>query len=306
MPMPPTPLPRSERPLLGIGLVLVSFMLFTVLDASAKWLGQAGLPTQEVVFVRYGVHFLLVLMIFLPRERVALVRTRSPMLEVVRALCLLGSTVCNFIAIQYLPLTTTASIMFTMPLMVCLISIPLLGEQVGWRRWTAIVVGLIGVLVIIRPGTSAFHPAAILSMLASACGAGYNLLTRKLAGVDSSWTQNFYTAGVAALCIAPFVFHAWVWPLDWRSWLAFGVIGVAGFVGHLFATEAHRFAPASTLAPFAYTQIIWMTIVSWLVFNQPPDAAIYIGAPIVILSGLYIWLRERALHKAATPVTGVD
>jgi drug/metabolite transporter (DMT)-like permease len=306
MPMSSTPLPRTERPLLGIGFVLIAFVLFTVLDASAKWLGQAGLPTQEVVLVRYGVHFMLMLVIFLPRERIALVRTRSPILEVVRALCLLGSTVCNFLAIQYLPLTTTASIMFTMPLIICLISIPLLGEHVGWRRWTAIIIGLIGVLVIIRPGTSAFHPAAILSLLAATCGAGYSLLTRKLAGIDSSWTQNFYAAGVATLCIAPFAFQMWVWPLDWRSWLAFGIIGVAGFVGHLFVTEAHRFAPASTLAPFAYTQIVWMTIASWLLFNQPPDSAIYIGAPIVILSGLYIWLRERALHKAAMPVTGVD
>jgi drug/metabolite transporter (DMT)-like permease len=168
------------------------------------------------------------------------------------------------------------------------------------------VVGLIGVLVDIRPGTSAFHPAAILSLLAATCGAGYSLLTRRLAGIDSTWTQNFYAAAVATACMLPFALQSWVWPVDWRSWLAFGLIGLFGFVGHLLLTEAHRLAPASTLAPFSYTQILWMTASSWLLFGQPPDTAIYVGAPIVVLSGLYIWLRERALHKSATPVVMGD
>jgi drug/metabolite transporter (DMT)-like permease len=196
--------------------------------------------------------------------------------------------------------------MFTMPIIICVLSIPLLGERVGWRRWTAIVVGLVGVLVIIRPGTSSFHPAAILSLIGATCGAGYSLLTRKLAGVDSTWTLNFYAAAVATACMVPFVLGQWAWPSDGPSWLAFGLIGLAGFSGHILTTEAHRFAPASVLAPFAYTQIVWMTLSSWLIFGQPPDSAIYIGAPIVIGSGLYIWLRERTLQKpvlsAMTPV----
>jgi drug/metabolite transporter (DMT)-like permease len=296
---PRTIAPIEERRLLGIGLALVSFLLFTCIDSSAKWLGQSGLPTQQVVFIRYGVHLFLMLAVFLPREKTALVRTRRPGLEVVRALCLMASTVLNFFALKFLPLTTTASIAFTMPIIICLLSIPLLGERVGWRRWTAIVVGLVGVLVIIRPGTDSFHPAAILSLLAAGCGAGYSLLTRKLAGIDSTWTLNFYAAGVATTCLLPFAMGDWVWPPDGPSWIAFGLIGLAGFSGHLLTTEAHRFAPASVLAPFAYTQIVWMTLSSWLIFGQPPDGAIYIGAPIVIASGLYIWLRERALQKPA-------
>lgn len=294
----------EDRRLLGIGFALVAYLLFTILDSSAKWMGLAGLPTQEVVFVRYSVHLVLVLVVFLPRERKALITTRAPLLEIARAACLGSSTVFNFLALLYLPLTTTAAIMFTMPIIICVLSIPLLGEHVGWRRWIAIVVGLMGVLIIIRPGTSAFHPAMLWSLLATTCGAGYSLLTRKLAGVDSTWTQNFYAAAVATACLLPFIFLNWTWPNDWRTWLAFTVIGVAGFVGHLLVTEAHRLAPASVLAPFSYSQILWMTSSSWLVFGQPPDTAVYVGAPIVVGSGLYIWLRERTLHKTSTPIAG--
>ena len=157
--MTTTVLPIEDRRLFGIGLMLGGYLMFTVIDSCAKWLSLAGLPTNEVVFVRYAGQLLLVSALFLPTRGVALVKSRSPKLEILRGLCLLGSTVANFFALRYLPLTVTASIAFTMPLMLCALSIPLLGETVGWRRWLAIVVGFVGVLVIVRPGTAAFHPA---------------------------------------------------------------------------------------------------------------------------------------------------
>jgi drug/metabolite transporter (DMT)-like permease len=290
--------PREDRRLLGIGLALVGYTCFTIIDSCAKWLTQhGGLPTMEVVFIRYAAQMLLVLALFLPSRGRTLARTEKLPLELVRALALLGSTILNFLAIQFLPLTITASIMFTSPLILVALSIPLLGETVGWRRWLAILVGFVGVLIIVRPGTGAFHPAVLLSLAAASCGALYMLLTRKLAGVDSVSTQQFYVGLVSTTLMLPFALGGWVWPQDPATWFAFGLIGVAAFTGHQVITIAHRFAPASVLAPFSYVQIISMTASSWIVFNQPPEMWLFVGAPIVTASGLYIWLRERQLGK---------
>ncbi len=300
--------PIEERRLAGIALVLAGYLMFTVIDSCAKWLSQSGLPTTEVVFVRYAGQLLVVSALFLPTQGRAVLTTRRPWLEIARGLCLMASTVCNFTAILFLPLTVTASINFTTPLLLCALSIPLLGEVVGWRRWLAIVVGFVGVLVIVHPGTAAFHPAVLLSLVGAGFSALYLLLTRKLAGVDAVTTQQFYSALVATACLVPLVIvGGWIWPADAAGWFAFLLIGVAALVGHQLLTTAHRFAPASVLAPFGYFQIIFMTASSWLIFNQPPDVWIYVGAPIVIGSGLYIWLRERQLTKSiVTEVAGQD
>lgn len=291
--------PIEERHLTAIGLVLVTYMTFTVVDTCAKWLLQGGMPTLEVVFVRYAGQLLIVSAIFLPTRGRELLATKRPWLEVARGVCLLGSTAANFTAILFLPLTVTSAIAFTMPLMICALSIPFLGETVGWRRWAAILVGFVGVLVIVHPGTAAFQPAVALSLLSALFTALYMLLTRKLAGVDGVTTQQFYSALVATICLVPFVaLGGWVWPSQPLDWVAFLMMGVAALVGHQIITVAHRLAPASVLAPFGYVQIIYMTASSWLIFNQPPDVWTYLGAPIVIGSGLYIWLRERQLSKS--------
>ncbi len=298
--------PVEDRRLLGIGMMIAALFCYTVIDSFAKLLSASGLPTMEVVFIRYLGQFVLVVAIFLPREGRALVTTRNLKLEIARGLCLLGSTIFNFIAITFLPLTVTSAISFTMPLILCALSIPLLGETVGWRRWLAIAVGFIGVLVIVQPGTEAFQPAVILSLITAVFSALYNLLTRKLAGVDTTTTQQFFAAGVATVCIAPFSFGDWTWPQEITGWSAFAGIGVAALVGHLLVTTAHRYAPASVLAPFGYLQIIFMTGSSWFVFNQPPTFWLFVGAPIVMASGLYIWLRERQLSKTVIRQVAVE
>lgn len=299
--------PPADRRMLAIGLVLLAYLGFTGIDTSAKFLAQHGIPTLEFIFVRYGVHFALVLAVVAARKRPSALRSGNVPTEFIRALFLLASTFANFVAVQFLPLTITGSIAFTMPLMLCALSIPMLGEQVGWRRWTAILVGFAGVLVIVRPGTEAFHPAAILSLIGALCSAFYFLFTRRLAGVDSALTQQFYAALIATLCVAPFAFGVWVWPSDPLVWLAFALIGICGFAGHQVFSIAVQLAPASMLAPFAYFQIIYMALSSWLVFSQPPDLWIYLGAPIVMGSGFYIWWRERKLARGVvTQVAEMD
>lgn len=291
--------PVEDRRFLGIGMVIIAVLMFTGIDTSAKWLALAGIPPFEIVFLRYVVHLVIVLAIFLPTQGPGLFRSNNYKLEIIRAMVLLTSTVLNFTAVKFLPLTVTGSIIFSMPLILTALSGPLLGEHVGWRRWVAILVGFLGVLIIIRPGGQEFHWAVFLSIACTISYAFYNILTRKLAGVDSPYTQQIYSALVATLCITPFAFTEWVWPSSVASWTAFFAMGVFAAVGHLLVTVAHRLAQASVLAPFVYPQIIFMTAASWLVFGQAPDIWIFIGAPIVIGSGLFIWLREKQLADSS-------
>ncbi len=250
-----------------------------------------------VVFVRYAVHMALVAALFLPTQRAGLFVTGKPWLEAARGAALLLSTVLNFLAVLYLPLTLTAAIFFTVPLWICVLSIPFLGEHVGVRRWAAIVVGLCGALIATRPWSADFHPAVFLSIGTALCAAFYSILTRKLAGIDSTATQQFYAAALATIGIAPFALMNWDWPTVQIDWIVFGLIGLFGWAGHQCLTIAHRFAPASVLAPFINAQMIYMTASSWIIFDNPPNLWVLTGAAIVLGSGLYVWLRERQLSQ---------
>ncbi|KKB81354.1 hypothetical protein VW35_03840 [Devosia soli] len=301
--MPVPFVPPTERRLLGIGLAFAAYVMFTGIDSSAKWLGLVGIAAIQIVFLRYAVHLALVAAIHLPRHGRSLVRTGSLRLQSLRALTLLASTGCNFVAVQYLPLTVTGAIAFTVPFFVCALSVPMLGETVGWRRWTAIAVGFVGVLIIVRPGSDAFHPASLLCLVAAMSTALYMLLTRRVSAIDSAATSQFYAGIFATVLLLPLVVFFWSWPTTPDGWIAFFTVGIFGFLGHQLITVASGLAPASVLAPFSYFQIIFMALSSWLIFAQPPDVWLFLGAPIVIGSGLYIWLRERRLAKPEPPIT---
>jgi drug/metabolite transporter (DMT)-like permease len=286
--------PVEDRTLRAILLMLLAMLGFTGIDTCAKWLVTHGMAAPQVAFVRYAVHLGIVLAVGLTAgER--LWKTGNPGAISLRALALLGSTLLNFMAVFYLPLTMTAALMFSAPLWICLLSIPLLGEQVGMRRWIALFVGFLGILIVARPWSGHLHWAIFLSLGAAVCGALYAILTRRLAGRDSTHTQQFYVGFVATLGMAPLALAGWTWPQDAASWVALCLIGCFGWGGHQVLTIAHRYAPASTLAPFNYVQMIYMTVSSWVIFAQPPDRYVLLGAAVVAASGIYIWLRERAL-----------
>jgi drug/metabolite transporter (DMT)-like permease len=224
-------------------------------------------------------------------------------LEILRGTCLLATTGLNFLAMRYLPLTVTSAIQFTSPLIICAMSGPLLGDKVGWRRWLAIGVGFIGILIIVRPGSEAFQPAALLSLGCAFFLALFSILTRKLAGVDSASTQQFFAGATPVILLAPVAFTDWAWPTQPISWVAFFVMGAAGLGGHYLNSVAHRFAAPAILAPFSYLSLLYLSIASWLIFDQPPDRLFILGATIIVASGLYIWLRERKISKPeVTPV----
>ena len=193
--------------------MIAAALIFSVLDTNAKWLVVNGYPPMEVVFVRYVTQLVVMLFWLVPRYGAGAFRTASLTLEVLRALALLGTTAFNFFAIRYLPLTITGSLLFAAPILVSVLSIPLLGERVGWRRWLAILAGFAGVLIIIQPGGTGFHPAIFLSIAMAISYALFNILNRKLAGTDPTDVQQLYVALIPTIGLLPFAF--------WR-------LGVAG------------------------------------------------------------------------------
>ncbi len=291
--------PRADRPGFAVLIALAAFGCFTGIDSSAKWLGAAGLPALQVAFVRYAGHFVAVLAAFLPSEGPGVFRSNAPWLQVGRALTLLTGTALNFVAVRYLPLTVTTAIFFASPMLVCLLSIPMLGERVGLRRFAAIGVGFLGVLVITRPWGASFHWAMLCSLGALTAASTYFVLTRMIAGRDDNPTGQVITAGLPTLVLAPVALSVWVWPERPVDFVLMGVIGLFGAFGHSFLTVAHRYAAASTLAPVVYAQIVYVSLVSWAVFAQPPDAQTVVGTAIIVAAGLYIWRRERAEVRAA-------
>ena len=287
--------PRNR--LIGIGLVSITFLCFAVLDGGAKWLVQA-LPVVMVVWLRFLVHALLTALLLAPQLLRGALRPRKPKLQLLRALFLPVMTGLNFWALQYLQLAETGSIQFSVPLIIALLASPILGERMDRARWTAIVVGFVGVLIIVRPGTQGFHPALLLSLITALLYALFNLLTRQLAAHDSPETTQFWSSIGATLAIMPFALAAWHTPTAALQWAVLALIGAAGGLGHYLLALAHRYAPASVLAPFLYQQIVWMMVIGYLVFGDVPDKAVVAGAAIVVASGGYLFYRERAAAGA--------
>ncbi len=276
----------------GILLMTASMAVFTSLDTAAKYVTH-DLPPAVAVFGRYAVAFLISAAVLMRAGGPGLLITHHPALQAFRGLLLMVSTILNFMAMQHLQLAQTSAIFFTIPLWVCALSAPLLGEQVGWRRWTAVFIGFLGVLIIMRPGTGSFHWAMLLSVASSFCGAVYNIATRKVGGRDRTETSLFYVSFVGTLAAAAPLPVFWQTPVG-AQWLILIFMGVAGAIGHLMLIQAHRLAPASALAPFLYTQIVWMIAAGFIFFGDVPDFWTLAGAAVVVVSGLVVFASEAA------------
>jgi drug/metabolite transporter (DMT)-like permease len=183
--------------------------------------------------------------------------------------------------------------MFTTPFLIAALAGPLLGEWLDWRRWMAILIGFAGVLLVTRPGAGGIHPAARFSLMAAACFALYSITTRLLASHDRAETTSFYSSIVGL--VAASIPVAWFWtpPSGLSTMAGLVAIGAFGWVGHWLLIVAHRHAPAPVLAPFSYSQIVWMTLTGAIVFGDLPSAWTLAGAAVVIASGLYLLSRER-------------
>jgi drug/metabolite transporter (DMT)-like permease len=282
----------ARNRLIGIGLVSLTYLLFTLLDGSAKWLVH-GMPVIMVVWLRFVMHAVIAGAVLFPLRGLALVRTRYWRWHLLRAVMFVGMTGINFWALQYLQLTVTSSIFFTVPILIALMGAWLLGEKLDRGRWAAILAGFLGVLVIVRPGSAAFHPAMLGSLANAVLYAAFMLMTRRLAAYEAPETIQYLPAVGASVLLAPFAIAGWQWPASALEWTVACLLGVLGATGHHLLAVAHRYAPATVIAPFLYQQVLYMALFGYVVFGDVPAPAVWLGAGIVVASGLYLFYRER-------------
>jgi drug/metabolite transporter (DMT)-like permease len=284
---------------LAVLLLMAGVSMFAIQDTFAKLLGEAGYPPLQILWARYTCHLLIATVVpFLHRGPLPW-RSQRPWLQLGRSALIACATFCAVTAIKFLPLATAATIGMTTPLFVTLFAIPVLGEQVGWRRLCALAVGFVGVLVVLRPGVADFDPMALVMLASAAISAFYMTLTRITSRIDPHEVSFFFTAvvgTVVSLPIMPFVFQM---PHTGGHLAMFLMIGCFGGLGHLLVIMAHRHGPAAVISPFTYTQLMVAVFLGWLVYDRWPDAFTWLGAAILVGSGLYVWRREWARARAA-------
>ncbi len=275
----------------GIAWMLITAFFFVCVHATGKFL-VARYPVVQVVWGRYVFHLLLALLVLAPHlDR--LVRTTNLKLQLLRSSFMLGATTFYFAGVQFLPLTEANAINFLTPVLVVILAQPVLGEEVGFRRWIGVGIGFIGAMIIIRPGSGLMDIAAAFLLMSAFCNACYQLSTRKLRAVDDPLTTLLFTALVGTVGASLAVPFSWE-PMDLEGWLLMILIGAFALIGHFALINAFRLSPASTIAPFSYSMLIWSTLFGFLVFDQLPDYWAILGAAIIIIGGIIILRADQA------------
>ncbi len=277
---------------MGIGLLLAAVTMFTVLDTIAKHLVQTY-PPMMVVWARYALHVAWMALLLVPPMGRALVSTRRPGTQALRGVLLGAGSMFFFSGLAVIPLAEASSITQITPILVTLLAVRWLGERAPAGTWAALGACLVGVLAIVKPGSAVFSWGSLLPLGNALCFTFYQLLTRKLASVDDGLATLFLggcgAAAVASLAV-PFVWTLPRTPIDAAAFLATGAIGA---FGHLLLVRAFQRAPASTLAPFSYFQVLVALAAGWLAFGQFPDAIALAGMALIAASGLALALRHR-------------
>ena len=282
---------RADRPFRGIALILASTVFLGASDVTAKYL-SATLPSIEIAWIRFLVFALIMSPAMVPGSPLYALRSQRPGLQAMRGVALLGSSLFFISGLRFLPIAEASATGFVAPLFVTALSIVFLGEAVGVRRWLATAVGLIGVLIILRPGTGAFHPAAFFPIVSALAWACTLIMTRMMSGRDHAITTMTYSSIVGVCILSALVRFVWVAP-SWHD-ILFGIfIGLASTAGQWIVVLAFRYADASVLAPFSYTQLLWVSILGFVIFGEMPDIWTVTGAVFIVGSGLYTAHRER-------------
>lgn len=270
---------------------------FPFMNAAVKLLA-ASYPPAQITWARFTGHLVVMLLVFMPRYRWSLLRTRRPAVQIGRSILMLLSNLLFVMAIGRVPLATASAIGFTSPLIVTALSVPLLRETVGWRRWCAVMVGFAGALMVIRPGGGLGDPAVLLLLLSSAAYAIYQIATRWVSRYDNAATGIIFAAlfGSMAMSLAmPFLF---VMPRTLFDLALFCSLGVLGGSGHYLVILAFQRGRAAVIAPFGYVELIGATVLGYLIFGHFPDLWTGAGAIVIVGSGVYIAWRERSRREA--------
>jgi drug/metabolite transporter (DMT)-like permease len=287
---------ESTRRMEAIGLMCGSVACFAVLDSAVKYLAVVKqVPIGQIVWVRFCEHALLSVALLGPATIAHSWKSARPGAQVLRSLFMFATTAFNFSALQYLQLDQTATFTFLAPFLIAVLSGPILGEWLGWRRLIVVSIGFSGVLLVIRPDAGhGVHWAFLLSAGATACVSFYNIWTRLLARYDPPNVTQFYSPLAGVLLAAPFGLYFWQWPADVLTALLLVSLGVSGGMGHWLLIRAHHYAPAPILAPFIYVGLLYMTVIEYAVFGEVPNLWTLGGGAVIISSGLYLLYHERA------------
>jgi drug/metabolite transporter (DMT)-like permease len=286
--------PEFGRPdvLRGILLMCAGTAMFPFMNTAVKLL-TAHYPVAEIVWARFTGHLIIMLIVFLPQYRWTLLRTRRPTVQIGRSVLMLISNMVFVMAIGRVPLATASAIGFTSPLIVTALSVPLLHESVGWRRWTAVLVGFGGALLVIRPGSGFRHPAVLLLLASALAYALYLIGTRWVSRYDNAATGIIFAALFGSLAMTVVLPFDFVMPQTLWDGLLFCCLGLFGGVGHYLIIRAFQLGPAAVIAPLGYVELIGTSTLGYLIFDNFPDLWTWVGAGVIIASGIYVAFRER-------------
>ena len=290
---------RRDNVVKAIGFMCLALSLFPFMNAAVKYL-TPHYSMAEIIWSRYFGHLLYMIAVFMPRRGWSLFRTAHIRTHVSRSLAMFASTSLYFLGLKGTALATAASISFVGPFIVTALSVPMLGEKVGLRRWAAVLVGFAGALIIIRPGAGVVHWSALFIVANAFSYALYQVLSRRMAAHDPPETSVAYAALAGALLTSlalPFGFRLPDSGFDLAVLIS---LGMFGGVGHFFVVKAFEGAPASVLSPFSYGQLLWATLLGYAFFGDFPDRWTWVGAAVIVASGLYMTYREAKLKKAGT------
>ncbi|MBS0561315.1 MAG: DMT family transporter [Proteobacteria bacterium] len=283
--------------LAGILLMCAGVAMLPFMNVGVKYLAQSY-PVPQITWARFTGHLIVMLALFMPRYGIKLLLPQRPLVQIGRSAMMLTSNLVYVMAIATVPLATASVIGFTSPLLVTALSVPLLGESVGWRRWTAVLVGFAGAVLVIRPESGFADPAVLLILISSFCYALYQIGTRWVARYDNAATGIVFTALVGSLVmtfVLPFSFKLPTSALDITVFAGIGVIG--GF-GHYLIIRAFQIGQAAVIAPLGYVELLGSVALGYVFFGNFPDLLTWVGAAIIVASGVYIALRERTLRGA--------
>ncbi len=289
----------QNRPVAGIALMLAAMAILPFLDVVAKILGEQGLPVMQVVWARMAFGCLLTLPFALLQGGLSSLAPAMPVVHGFRAAFLIAATGFFFWALHYLPIADTLAIFFVQPLVVTMLSPLVLGEKVGVQRWSAVIVGFIGTLIIIRPGFQELNPGVPMALASGTALAIYMLMTRKIAGSAGAMVTTFHTNLAGTLLTSLVVIFIWETPTA-SQWVLFVTLAFIAGLGHYLIVRAYDYSEASLLAPLAYTEMIAAVAAGWWFFGDFPDMWTFVGVAILIACAIYISVRER-IHNIPPP-----
>jgi drug/metabolite transporter (DMT)-like permease len=283
----------------GILYYCASVVVAAIMSVGIKWLSDLY-PAVELTFFR-SLFGMIPALVFVRRAGgVATLRTQRPVGHFLRSGAWVLSFICSFLSLHFLTLATSIAFSFLAPLFMTILSVPMLGERVGIHRWTAVLVGFVGVLFMARPSGDVFQIGALFGLSNAFFWAIGSLSVRQLTRTETSSSITFYTHFFSTLILGAALPFFWTVP-SWQGLLAMGALGLLGGFSQFWATQALSYAPAAAVAPFNYTQMIWAIIFGFIVWGDLPTLNLMIGVAIVVTSGLYILHRETRLKRIGAP-----